>query len=656
MQTKQSKAGDISLLACIAILVSANVLGATATVTTSNNDGAGSLRNAIASAASGDTINFNLTYPATIMLSSPLMIGTNLNIVGPGASNLAISGGAAVRIFSIGSGVTATISGATLENGYSAFPDFGGAIYNNGTLTVSNSTIRDNAASYGGGIYNTGTLTVGYSVLSTNSASAYGGGYGAGIYNSYGTLTVTHSTLSTNYAATAGGGINNLGTAIVTNSTLYGNESTNHGGGVVNSGSMTIVNSTLMINSAQYGGGISSSGPLSVINSTFALNSATNFNGNQGLGSAIFNDGGLIMKNTIVANSFSGGNCYLGSLVTSYGYNLSDDATCHFVGIGDMNSTQAGLNLGQQANGGPTLTLALLATSPALDAIPTSPTNYCTLLDGTTPIATDQRDVIRPQGSGCDIGAFEVGLPVVSNLLAVPDPVAVGSAIALTATIDDSTTGSGNIASAQYNINGGAFSAMQATDFTFDQATENVFANVPPFSTTGIYNICVTGTNLAGITSAPSCIPLPVYDPSAGFVTGGGSIFSPIGKDLVNTSASGPATFGFVSKYLPGANTPSGNLEFHFDAGNLHFKSTSMDWLVVTGQPRGQFHGIGMINGSIVCQFAVDAWSKSFPTPSGQVDAFGMKVYSCNSGGDSMGSRYSIDATPLSSGSIIIHK
>ena len=133
------------MFACLVFLVSANAFAAT--VTTTNNDGAGSLRDAIASAASGDTINFNLTYPATIILSSPLMIGTNLNIVGPGASNLAISGGGAARIFSVISGVTATVSGATLENGYSAFPDYGGAIYNNGTLTVSNSTIQDNSAS-----------------------------------------------------------------------------------------------------------------------------------------------------------------------------------------------------------------------------------------------------------------------------------------------------------------------------------------------------------------------------------------------------------------------------------------------------------------------------------------------------------------------------
>lgn len=246
--------------------------------------------------------------------------------------------------------------------------------------------------------------------------------------------------------------------------------------------------------------------------------------------------------------------------------------------------------------------------------------------------------------------------PLVSNVLATPDPVAINNAVTLTATISDATTGGSNIATAQYNINGGSSLPMQATDGAFNSPTETVTASVAPFPADGIYNLCVTGMDSANNTSAPTCVSLPVYDPSAGFVTGGGSIFSPAGKDLVNTSAAGAATFAFVSKYLKGSNTPSGNLEFHFDAGNLHFKSTSMDWLVVTGEPRAQFHGTGTINGTSVCQFAVDAWDNSFGTGSSKVDAFGIKIYSCNSGGNGNGDRYSIDATPLTGGSIIIHK
>jgi hypothetical protein len=92
----------------------------------------------------------------------------------------------------------------------------------------------------------------------------------------------------------------------------------------------------------------------------------------------------------------------------SYGHNLSDDNSCSSIfntAIGDLNNTQPGLDpSGLQNNGGPTQTIALLPTSPAVNAIPA---RYCTAIDGVTPIATDQRGLPRPQGPACDIGAYE---------------------------------------------------------------------------------------------------------------------------------------------------------------------------------------------------------------------------------------------------------
>ena len=75
-----------------------------------------------------------------------------------------------------------------------------------------------------------------------------------------------------------------------------------------------------------------------------------------------------------------------------------------------------------------------------------------------------------------------------------------------------------------------------------------------------------------------------------------------------------------------------------------------MDWLVVTGEPRAIFRGNGTINGATVCKFEVDAWDASYQP--GSVDAFGLKIFACAGGGD----RYSLDATPLTKGSIIIHR
>ena len=102
----------------------------------------------------------------------------NLTITGPGAGNLAISGNQASRVFVVREGVTATIQGVTIRDGNAADNDGGGGILNLGTLTVTNSTVRDNSPGEpaGGGIFNRGTLTVTNSTVSGNSAGDAGGG------------------------------------------------------------------------------------------------------------------------------------------------------------------------------------------------------------------------------------------------------------------------------------------------------------------------------------------------------------------------------------------------------------------------------------------------------------------------------------------------
>ena len=93
-----------------------------------------------------------------------------------------------------------------------------------------------------------------------------------------------------------------------------------------------------------------------------------------------------------------------------------------------------------------------------------------------------------------------------------------------------------------------------------------------------------------------------VCDPAGGFVTGDGWITSPLGAytpgDLnpLYEDTAGKANFGFVSKYQKGKNVPDGNTEFHFNAGDLNFKSASYEWLVVAGA-RAQYKGSGAING-----------------------------------------------------------
>ncbi len=346
----------LPLLAAILLVLGMAVpgLATTWTVTSTTDSGPGSLRAALGMAQSGDTINFNLTYPATITLTSGyLSIGTNVTVSGPGAANLFISGsGEIFGVFYVTGGITATISGVTIENGSNVTYGEGGGITNLGTLTVSNSTFSGNSSQTtpgGGGIFNQDTLTVSNSTFSGNSAPA---GNGGGIEN-FGSATVINSTFSGNSSIGAGGGIANYGTLAVSNSTFSGNS----------------------VGAGSFGGGIES-------NAT------------------------LTLKNTLLAGQQSGGNCYLFSgTPTSGGYNLSDDSTCTFLtATGDQNNvTNAATYLGPlHNNGGPTSTFALLSGSTAIDAIPYG---SCTDANGNA-VLTDQRGIVR--AGNCDIGAYEV--------------------------------------------------------------------------------------------------------------------------------------------------------------------------------------------------------------------------------------------------------
>ena len=118
------------------------------------------------------------------------------------------------------------------------------------------------------------------------------------------------------------------------------------------------------------------------------------------------------------------------------------------------------------------------------------------------------------------------------------------------------------------------------------------------YTVAGTYTVVVTVTDADGASGSSQFEFVVVYDPSAGFVTGGGWISSPAGAYVSNPSATGNASFGFVSKYQKGANVPTGNTDFEFHAGSLKFHSTAYQWLVIAGSCKAQFKGTGTINGS----------------------------------------------------------
>jgi len=131
-----------------------------------------------------------------------------------------------------------------------------------------------------------------------------------------------------------------------------------------------------------------------------------------------------------------------------------------------------------------------------------------------------------------------------------------------------------------------------------DGGTSTEAAPSHSYTAAGIYEVCLT-VNDGTVDSDPACTMAVVYDPSAGFVTGGGWINSPAGAYMADPSLTGKATFGFVSKYQKGATVPTGTTQFQFSVAGFSFYSETYEWLVVSkDQATAQFKGSGTVNGS----------------------------------------------------------
>ena len=219
--------------------------------------------------------------------------------------------------------------------------------------------------------------------------------------------------------------------------------------------------------------------------------------------------------------------------------------------------------------------------------------------------------------------------PTVTGLEAVPSPVAINTPVVLRALAGDPAAGGSRVAGAAYTFDGTNFLVMLPQDGTFDTCSELVVANLGPFSRPGVYTIQVRAWDEPNNVGESELLFLPVYDPSAGFVTGGGWINSPAGAfhpELEQfAGVVGKATFGFVAKYQKGANVPTGNTEFQFKAGDLNFKSTAYQWLVVAGA-RAQFKGWGTINGDGNYAFILTAIDGQV-SGGGGADRFRIKIW-----------------------------
>jgi sugar lactone lactonase YvrE len=185
------------------------------------------------------------------------------------------------------------------------------------------------------------------------------------------------------------------------------------------------------------------------------------------------------------------------------------------------------------------------------------------------------------------------------------------------------------------------------------------------FTSPGVYLVTLTVSDGCGGTSTADTVEgltamVVIYDPDGGFVTGGGWISSPAGAYVLDSSLSGKANFGFVSKYQHGATVPTGQTEFQFKVANLNFSSTVYEWLVVAGA-RAQYKGSGTINGSGNYGFLLTVVDGQLEGGGG-ADKFRIKIWDKNNGSAIVYDNQINDSdsgaltTGLGAGSIIIHQ
>jgi len=242
--------------------------------------------------------------------------------------------------------------------------------------------------------------------------------------------------------------------------------------------------------------------------------------------------------------------------------------------------------------------------------------------------------------------------PVLGIITAPVNPVQVGTSIIASASFTDAGTLDTHTAVWDW---GDGTSSGTVTESNGSGSVTDSHAYTSP----GVYTVTLTVTDKDGSQDQSIFQYVVAYDPSAGFVTGGGNCTSPAGAYAAAPALSGKATFGFVVRYRPGATVPDGNIEFRFQPANFAFKSTGFEWLLVDGA-RAQVKGSGTVNGSGDYGFLLTVIDGQFDGGTG-ADRFRLKIWNKDTGAivydTQMGDADTADPTTLiDGGSIVIHR
>ena len=447
-----------------------------ATITSLADSGTGSLRAALADST---ITSICITAQGTIPLQSTLSITHPVSVTGPGFSLLTLSGQNSIQpvLVELSNTVSnpVTIQGLTISNGSATIG--GGIRVASGFATLFQLAISGNSAQAGGGVYNQGTLTIQNTTVTGNSST---NGLGGGIVNlSGGTLTLVTDSISQNTSYANGGGISNTGTVslegtqvlqntategggiynngqlstVSTSSVISDNTSSGNGGGLYNdtSGSATVTGMWIDSNQASNGGGFYNAGTLQASESTFSSNTSSVFGG------AIYNVGALTLtNNTISTNTATNGggglvhdssdpttdpSLVLHNTIIS-GNSVGDCSGC--TGASADNLIGGTVNLGPLGvNGGTVRTFMPLPGSPAIGGGVYQVGETRVVTD-----ATDQRGLSRTtligETTSVDVGAVQTHYSSVSFATEPTSTIAgqtITPPVAVTvAEVDGSTT------------------------------------------------------------------------------------------------------------------------------------------------------------------------------------------------------------------------
>ena len=502
------------------------VCAATHVVTTNANNGAGSLRQAVADACPGTSITFSgVTSP--IALSTEIVIDKDLTITGPSVP-LTISGNVSSRILHILNGNALSISNLTFTGGQA---DKGGAIYNQGDLTIRNCTFTANSAVTGAGV--------------GGAIASEGGGQG-------GSLTIINSTISGNNANTNGGGIYNAhnSSALLTNVTITNNiadadaNSEGQGGGIaqVSAAGLTL-NNTIVAGNFRSGSAEAASSRSSenIVPSPLSSGTADDVYVQP-------DDPGTIDPDPSPLDASSSNN--LIGVDTGLSTDISNGSNGNQIGTA---ASPIDPKLRALANnGGPTQTHLLLPNSPAVNA-----GNSSLALDNANPITTDQRRTGFPRviGSSVDIGAVEVNYTIAATA-GTPQSTAINTAFstALKATVKESNVVIGGVSVTFTAPASGATGSFSGSNTVTTDGSG--VATAPTFTangTAGTYNVTATlvGTSLTASFSLKNTASTST------------AVSSSLNPSLLGQSVT------FTATVTSAGGTPTGTIQFKDGVNNL---------------------------------------------------------------------------------------